>query len=694
MQYATFELHEHNRRLTSNNEKDLTMTSVEVSGKTVVLTGNFPGYTQKALKERLAALGARVVASVSGKTDLVFSGGDGGAKQRKAESLRVPIHSDKELFALLESGAAESKKAATSKTSAEPKSGAAKLKEAAAKPKAAEPASEFAGLTIAVTGKFVTMKRDDVSKLLSAAGASVGGSVTKKTDLLIYGERAGSKLSKARTLGIRLLTEAEFIAVLNRSSVKSELLEGASDKVAEAEEAERKKMKAVRKTIDAVLGEQRERWGVALGSLLLKYIHVLGQRPDVFVYKTQIGGPLSNASLLSHHHQVPKAWLALASEVNDLEFNWVLTEHKAERDQYSEGYNGGRIKLRGLPSPGYRLWYSIPEWRKEYEDYEAEASFDDFVAEGRTLYSYDPGQKPTQATLIFDNANDCERHSLGTLERYFLDGARAAFSWYWQVGGEGEFAQALLDRSIPRSTEPEEIVGLLQEKGLTEAEARGMVAWLGEDVVILLHGSETSDGSKQIKLGSVFPGRGESSERGMDHALIRSLTSSADRVSDEEWTEALDKHAAFLASGGGGGSWTPLSASGLPLCIYQGEEVADGEQAAFRLKKLDGRDASEVDLSWSDLSGASFVGARFAKATLAHSVAIDAVMDGCDFSGAKLAGVDFSGTSLRGANFRGADLSAADMEATDLTGADFTGATLDGARFAGALLDDVIHEEL
>lgn len=677
--------------------------SIEVSGKTVVVTGNFPGHTQKALKERLTALGARVVASVSGKTDLVFSGGDGNANQRKAEALRLPIHSAKELFALFESSAAKPKAAAKTKpkAAAKPKNAskpknAAKPK-AAAKPKTAEPASEFAGLTIAVTGKFVTMKRADASALLSAAGASVGGSVTKKTDLLIYGEKAGSKLSKARTLGIRLLTEAEFIAVLDRSSVKSELLEGASDKVAEAEEAERKKMAAARKTIDSVLDVQRERWGVTLGSLLLKYIHVLGQRPDVYVYKTQIGGPSSNASLLAHHKRVPKAWLALASEVNDLEFNWVLTEHKADRAQFSEGYNGGRIKLVGLPSPGYRLWYAIPEWRKEYDDYEAEASFDDFVAEGRTVYSYDPGRSPTQATLIFDNANDCERHPLGSLESYFLNGARAAFSWYWQVGGEGEFTETLLGRSIPRTTDPQVIVGLLQDKGLSEPEARGMVAWLGEDVVILLHSSELPDGgelSKPSEESSVFPGLGESSERGMDHGLIRSLTASADAMSDEEWAETLDKHASFLAAGGAGGSWTPLSAGGLPMCIYHGKEVADGEQAVFRLKRLDGRDASEVDLSWSDLSGASFVGARFAEANLAQSMAMDSVMDECDFSGANLSGADFSGTSLRGANFRKANLSGADMEATDLTGADFTGAILEGARFPGAILDGVVHEDL
>ncbi|MCA9658189.1 MAG: pentapeptide repeat-containing protein [Myxococcales bacterium] len=666
------------------------MTIVRVSGKTVALAGSFPGFSQAAIKAQLSALGARVVGSVSGKTDLLFVGGDGGAKQRKAESLGVPIHQKAALFALLEGGAAEP---AAPPEPADVAGPADVAEPAGAAAPGGAAASEFAGLTIAVTGKFVTMKRDDVSKLLSEAGAKVGGSVGKKTDLLIYGEKAGSKLSKARTLGVRTMTEAEFIAGLSRSSVESELLEGASDKVAAAEAAERKKLAPVRKTIDAVLAKQRARWGATLGELLLKYIHVLGQRPDVFVYDTRIGAPLSKAGLLAYHKGAPKEWLALASEVNSLEFNWVLAAKKGERHESSKGYNGGRCELVGLPAPGYICWHRIPEWRKEYDDYEAEASFDDFVAEGRTVFSYDPGQRPEQARLVFDDANDCERHELGSLEDYFTDGARAGFVWYWQVGSGGEFRQALLDSSIARDTSPATIVRLLEGKGLTPAEARAMVKWLGDDVVILLHGSETPEGRDRVKLASVFSGYGQASERDMDHALIRSLTEAADPVDAQEWAAICAGHAAFLASGGAGGSWTPLSASGLPLCIYQGGEATEGEQAAFRLKNLDGRDASGVDLSWADLSGASFTGAKFTGASLAHSMAIDALMDGCDFTGANLTGADLSGTTLRGACFRGADLTDVDMEAADLTGADFTGATLTGARFPGAVLDEVVYDD-
>lgn len=55
------------------------------------------------------------------------------------------------------------------------------------------------------------MKRDEAKKLLEAAGAKVTGSVSKKTDFVIAGAEAGSKLTKARELGVTVIEdEAEF----------------------------------------------------------------------------------------------------------------------------------------------------------------------------------------------------------------------------------------------------------------------------------------------------------------------------------------------------------------------------------------------------------------------------------------------------------------------------------------------------
>ena len=72
----------------------------------------------------------------------------------------------------------------------------------------------FAGKTVVVTGTLKKFSRDEAEDALRKAGANVTGSVSKKTDYLIVGEDAGSKLDKAGKLGVKTLTEAEFVKKL------------------------------------------------------------------------------------------------------------------------------------------------------------------------------------------------------------------------------------------------------------------------------------------------------------------------------------------------------------------------------------------------------------------------------------------------------------------------------------------------
>lgn len=60
------------------------------------------------------------------------------------------------------------------------------------------------------------MTRDEAKDLLEKYGANVSGSVSKKTDLVIYGENAGSKLQKALQLNIETMDEVSFISEVNR----------------------------------------------------------------------------------------------------------------------------------------------------------------------------------------------------------------------------------------------------------------------------------------------------------------------------------------------------------------------------------------------------------------------------------------------------------------------------------------------
>jgi DNA ligase (NAD+) len=74
--------------------------------------------------------------------------------------------------------------------------------------------SPFAGKTVVLTGTLTAMTRDEAKDKLEALGAKVRGSVSKKTDYVIAGEDAGSKLDKAQELGVKVLDEAGFLALL------------------------------------------------------------------------------------------------------------------------------------------------------------------------------------------------------------------------------------------------------------------------------------------------------------------------------------------------------------------------------------------------------------------------------------------------------------------------------------------------
>jgi DNA ligase (NAD+) len=74
-----------------------------------------------------------------------------------------------------------------------------------------------AGKSFVLTGTLPTLKRDEAGELIKNAGGKISGSVSKKTDYVVAGEEAGSKLEKAQALGVKVIDEAGLLSLLGRS---------------------------------------------------------------------------------------------------------------------------------------------------------------------------------------------------------------------------------------------------------------------------------------------------------------------------------------------------------------------------------------------------------------------------------------------------------------------------------------------
>ena len=189
-----------------------------LDGKTFVLTGTLSAMTRDEARAGIRALGGRVVGSVSRKTDYVVVGDNPGSKLQKARGLEIEVLEEADFKRLLDGGMAGGFPQATGKGAETP---AVPLREPVTSDEeqpaedAGGPAAPalFAGRTFVLAGRLRT-KQADVKARIEAVGGRVKGSVSRNTDYLVAGASPGSKRQKAEQLGVAVIDEAAFQALL------------------------------------------------------------------------------------------------------------------------------------------------------------------------------------------------------------------------------------------------------------------------------------------------------------------------------------------------------------------------------------------------------------------------------------------------------------------------------------------------
>lgn len=264
----------------------------------------------------------------------------------------------------------------------------------------------FAGKTVVLTGTLTTMKRAEAETLLREAGATIGSGVTKKTDILIHGDNAGSKLDKATSLGVALMTEIEMVARLTAGGTGAEQLAGASETLA-AKAAE-----------DAANATEI---GKAVAELR-SFVAALKKRKDIRVETATIGRKAGKSKLAQLRAQrAPDELIDFYAEMDGIHVAW----------RFIEPPGGGCIRIPPV-TPWTRFTGDDDHYMNFGDDREA-LLLDEITPEGGTWLVRDKGSKDNAATIIFASAAEGRDGvtAAGSIASYLRKATENGFVAYW-----------------------------------------------------------------------------------------------------------------------------------------------------------------------------------------------------------------------------------------------------------------------
>lgn len=248
--------------------------------------------------------------------------------------------------------------------------------------------------------------------------------------------------------------------------------------------------------IENYLNADRAAFGLTLAERVKLFLRMFALRSDIYVYgewkhskagrvpaKAAFGKPTSEKALdnLVKNGTLPMEAIAFISEINEMIFRWDFLDRTSGTTGEPQGYTGGKFNFKET----LKDWYPRPDYDDDC-DYVEYMVFDKYESEGMAEYSYDEGEERKDAKLYFNYSGD-GRYAMGSLEEYMTTGLTKAFTFYWQIEDEdNEVLAELKEKSIAAGTPQDVITEKLMAKGCTKEEARCLVSWLGEGVVILI----------------------------------------------------------------------------------------------------------------------------------------------------------------------------------------------------------------